>query len=210
MLLPYPTKSPLGKTIQLKHSTPVPETRSTTPSSVHATPDLLRFASVSGTGVQCFESTSAMTKSIAIAVLTQLICRTSAASDVAWDVHIMPVDLRGDASPLVSTTLLCPRRSRAGYAECPRYWQRSCPRPESVRGRGLAAYRQCPRTVRDLVQSMSSDSPRTRNGHGQGADVDSPEPGSVHELGPSMSTISPRPCSVHRLQVSVYNSCPRP
>ena len=151
-----------------------------------------------------------MTKSIAIAVLPQLICCTSAPLEIARDVHIMPVDLIGDASPLTSTTLLRPRRSRAGNAKCPRYWQRSCPRQRTVHGRGLAAYRQWPRTVRDLVQSVSSDSPRTRNGHGQGADVDSQELGSVHDLGPSMSTISPRPYSANRLQVSVYNSCPRP
>ena len=142
-----------------------------------------------------------MTKSIAIAVLTQLIRRTSGASDVACDVHIMPVDLRVDASPLVATTLLCPRRSRAGYAECPRYWQRSRPRPQTVRGRGLAAYSQWPRTVRDLVQSMSSDSPRTRNGHGQGADVESrawfsPRTWTVHVHDQSATLFSSQTTSV--------------
>ena len=142
-------------------------------------------------------------------VPTQLICRTSGASDVAWDVHIIPVDLRGDASPLASTTLLCPRRSRAGNAKCPRYWQRSCPWQRTVRGRGLAAYRQCPRTVRGHDQSMSSDSPRTRTCHGQVADMDSPEARSVHGLGLAMSTNSPRPCSIHRIRVSAYKSGPR-
>ena len=162
--------------------------------------------SVSGAGVQCFDSIAAMTRSIAIAVLTQLICCTSAASDVAWDVHIMPVDLRVDASPLASTTLLRPRRSRAGNAKCPHYWQRSCPRQRTVHGRGLAAYRQWPRTVRDLF----SPCPRTVHEHVmatgkartwtvkslvQSTNLDRPCPRSVRDL--VRFTDYKCPCTIH-------------
>jgi hypothetical protein len=150
-----------------------------------------------------------MTKSIAIAVLTQLICRTSGASDVAWDVHIMPVDLRGDASPLVSTTLLCPRRSRAGYAECPRYWQRSCPRPQTVRGRGLAAYRQWPRTVRVLVQPMSSFSPCPRTVHGHVMATGKARTWTVKSLVQSTDLDRPCPRSVRDLVRFTDYKCPR-
>jgi hypothetical protein len=44
----------LKSTYAVTHSTSIPEPRSTPPSSVHATTDLLRFAPVSGTLAQCF------------------------------------------------------------------------------------------------------------------------------------------------------------
>lgn len=56
--------SETGQTNRLKctyavaHSTSIPEPRSTAPSSVHATTDLLRSAPVSGTLAQCFSFNS--------------------------------------------------------------------------------------------------------------------------------------------------------
>jgi len=112
-----------------------------------------------------------------------------------------------DASPLVSTTLLCPRRSRAGYAECPRYWQRSCPRhrqsvgavwPHTGNGLGLSAtsFSPCPRTIHVRLARAITCSWTVR-GHG------------LNEVaGQSEAIACMRPDRAHGLSVAVTGALP--
>ena len=128
-----------------------------------------------------------------------MICCTSAASDVAWDVHIMPVDMRWDASPLDLTRFPCSRIGRGEDAERPRQINVPRPRPGHVRERDPVANNSRTRFGRE--RDPVANRPRTRF-------VREREPFTIAHY--SWHWACPQPVRVRNQSVTTTAVCPCP